>query len=343
LTAAGGPIQVVVLAGLAWFVDHGEVDSGSAAGVAPRAVVIVAFPGVLGLDVVGPLEVFAIANRFDARPAYSTSVVSMGGGVMVTSSGLAIGTEPARTCSDPIDTLMVAGGYSVGEAAGDRDLVGWLRSVAGSVRRVTSVCSGAVLLARAGLLDGRRATTHWSACDVLATLYPSVDVDTDQIYVRDGNVWTSAGVTAGMDLALALVEHDHGSPRCVRGRSELESLWRREDGWRQRSSIATALHPRWAVTAGADTDWPGETGEGQQVGDPLRSPVGVSDRWTVARRRRSDGDESGVSPHPIQTGLVPASHRSAALEGPRVNGITACAAPQLSPRFGPPAEPPRAS
>lgn len=106
---------------------------------------------------------------------------------------------------------MVAGGHSVARAVADRDLVCWVRDAARSARRVTSVCSGALLLAHAGVLDGRRATTHWAACDALAAGYPSVEVETEPIYVHDGNVWTSAGATAGMDLALALVEHDHGA------------------------------------------------------------------------------------------------------------------------------------
>jgi transcriptional regulator GlxA family with amidase domain len=110
----------------------------------------------------------------------------------------------------PIDTLVVAGGIGTVEALADHRLITWLADAAGRSRRVTSVCSGAFLLAEAGLLDGRRATTHWSVCHTLAELYPAVTVETDPIYVRDGDVWTSAGVTAGMDLALALVEDDHG-------------------------------------------------------------------------------------------------------------------------------------
>jgi transcriptional regulator GlxA family with amidase domain len=200
--------QVFVLAGLGAVAEDGDVCSVLDAD--QRAVVIVTFPGVLALDVVGPLEVFAMANRFGARPGYATSVVSMAGGALTASSGLDIGTVPAGTVAESIDTLMVVGGYSTGQAARDRDLVRWLRRAAESARRVTSVCSGALLLARAGLLDGRRATTHWSVCDALAAEYPSVDVDRDHIYVRDGEVWTSAGVTAGMDLTLALVEQDHG-------------------------------------------------------------------------------------------------------------------------------------
>jgi transcriptional regulator GlxA family with amidase domain len=180
--------------------------------VAPgtRSVVIVGFPEVQALDVVGPLEVFAMANRHDAEPAYATSVVSASGRTITTSSGLSLATDRAARHRTPIDTLVVAGGPGTAAAMADDSLIGWLRRAAGSARRVTSVCSGAFLLAQAGLLDGRRATTHWSACDTLARSFPGVDVDADRIYVQDGNVWTSAGVTAGIDLALALVEHDHG-------------------------------------------------------------------------------------------------------------------------------------
>jgi transcriptional regulator GlxA family with amidase domain len=216
---------------------------GSAAAADPRVALIVAFPGVLGLDVVGPLEVFAMANRFRADPAYATSVVSMAGGMVAASSGLIIETEPVGTVAGPVDTLMVAGGYSTGQAADDRDLVRWLADAATSARRVTSVCTGAWLLARAGLLDGRRATTHWSVCDPLATHFPSVDVETDRIYVRDGNVWTSAGVTAGMDLALALVEHDHGPELAQAAAREMVMFVHRPSGFPQISTHLAVRRP----------------------------------------------------------------------------------------------------
>jgi transcriptional regulator GlxA family with amidase domain len=215
----------------------------TAAGIDPRGVAIVLFPGVLGLDVVGPLEVFAMANRFGARPSYDTSVLSMAGGTIVASSGLPIGTEPVSTVERAIDTLIVAGGYEVARAANDTDLVAWLRRAAESARRVASVCSGAVLLARAGLLDGRRATTHWSICDTLATHYPSIDVQTDQIYVRDGDVWTSAGVTAGMDLALALVEDDHGPALAQAAARELVMFVQRPSRSPQISAQLTVRRP----------------------------------------------------------------------------------------------------
>ncbi|MHA6632074.1 GlxA family transcriptional regulator [Pseudonocardia sichuanensis] len=217
------------------------MDSAPAAG--PRPVVVVAFPGVLGLDVVGPLEVFAMANRFGAEPAYATSVVSGAGGMLTASSGLVIATEKTRTVTGPIDTLLVAGGYSTSQAANDSALVRWLTSAAESARRVASVCSGALLLARAGLLDGRRATTHWSVCDELATHFPSVDVETDRIYVRDGDVWTSAGVTAGMDLALALVEHDHGPDLALAAAREMVMFVHRPSGFPQISAQLGVRRP----------------------------------------------------------------------------------------------------
>jgi transcriptional regulator GlxA family with amidase domain len=238
----GGRIcQVWGLAGGVVVLEHGGVRS--AAGVDSRVVVIVTFPGVLGLDLVGPLEVFALANRFGATPPYASSVVSMGGGPIVASSGLAIGTESAGTVSSAVDTLIVAGGYDVEQALDDRDLVAWLRRAAGSARRVASVCSGAFLLARAGLLDGRRATTHWSVCDTLATYFPSVRVETDRIFVRDGDVWTSAGVTTGMDLALALVEHDHGPELAQATARELVMFVHRPSGTPQISAQMAVRRP----------------------------------------------------------------------------------------------------
>jgi transcriptional regulator GlxA family with amidase domain len=184
--------------------------------VAPRRVVTVVFPQLQALDLVGPMEVFSGASRLLARtrsddPGYSVSVASHGGGLVPTSSGLALATEDAETAlRPPVDTLIVAGGEGSRAAVRDDALVALLRLAAPRARRVASVCTGAFLLAGAGLLDGRRAVTHWASCDALSRLHPGVQVERDPIYVRDGNVYTSAGVTAGMDLALALVEEDLG-------------------------------------------------------------------------------------------------------------------------------------
>jgi transcriptional regulator GlxA family with amidase domain len=175
----------------------------------PRRVVIVIFPGVQPIDAIGPGEVFRTASRIDP-PGYSVELVAADPGpVRSTTVGLAVDRTLAG-CRGPIDTLVVAGGTGVPAAREDRRLVSWLGSAAKRSRRVCSVCTGTFLLGEAGLLEGRRVTTHWASCDLLAGEYPSVTVEPDRIYVRDGDLYTSAGVTAGMDLALALVEADLG-------------------------------------------------------------------------------------------------------------------------------------
>jgi transcriptional regulator GlxA family with amidase domain len=182
-----------------------------------RRVLLVAFPNVQILDVTGPLEVFAGANRrldmlSDTRtPRYTIEIAARSAGPLRASSGLQVVAERAiRDVRGPIDTLLVAGGEGTQAAVEDRALVDFVRRAGKRARRVASICTGTFLLAEAGLLDGRRATTHWASCGMLARRYPRVSVESDPIFVRDGKVWSSAGVCAGMDLALALVEQDHG-------------------------------------------------------------------------------------------------------------------------------------
>jgi transcriptional regulator GlxA family with amidase domain len=182
----------------------------------PKRVVILAFPGVQPLDVVGPAEVFAaadaIAGEGDLESVYRVEVVAQSSEPIMARSG-GYGLAPVKTTAQvrgPIDTLMVAGGWGVREAAEDHSLVRWVRSAARRSDRICSVCTGAFLLARAGLLEGRTVTTHWSGCAELARRHPELTVDPDPIFVRDGDLWTSAGVTSGMDLALAMVEEDLG-------------------------------------------------------------------------------------------------------------------------------------
>jgi len=182
----------------------------------PRRVVIVVFDGVQSLDLTGPLEVFDGADRYARRPpssgpGYEIVVAAADTRPIRTSSRLQIVPDVALAdVRGPIDTLVVAGGTGVRIAMTDPDLVAHVVRLAGDARRVTSVCTGAFLLAQAGLLDDRRATTHWSRCEEMAERFPAVHVEPDPIFTRDGNVFTSAGVTAGMDLALALVEDDLG-------------------------------------------------------------------------------------------------------------------------------------
>ena len=174
-----------------------------------RRVVIVAFPGVQTLDVTGPAEVLRAATKIHP-PGYELTVVAPDEGPLKTSTVTLAADLPIAACRFPIDTLIVAGGTGARRAEDDERLIEWLKEAASRSRRVTSVCTGAFLLAKAGLLDGRRATTHWASCADLAQRYPAVSVEPDPIFVRDGAIATSAGVTAGMDLALALVEEDLG-------------------------------------------------------------------------------------------------------------------------------------
>jgi transcriptional regulator GlxA family with amidase domain len=177
-----------------------------------RRVVFLVFDDFQILDLTGPMEVFSSAGRDRAPdvPRYRVEVVAADGGPVRASCGLEVRTRAMTGCRGPIDTLVVVGGQGTPAAMADARLIRWVTTVARRSRRVASVCSGSFVLARAGLLDGRRATTHWSQCARMAELFPRVTVDRDPIFIRDGDIWTSAGVTAGMDLALHLVEDDHG-------------------------------------------------------------------------------------------------------------------------------------
>jgi len=183
-------------------------------GSAARRIEVLAFPDVQLLDVTGPLQVFATANEQIVQaggvPPYDLKVVAKDAGQVMASAGLQIATTTLPRASAALDTLIVAGGPGVDVAAADRELCLWLQQRTGRARRVASVCTGAFLLGASGVLDGRRAVTHWSYCDDLARRHPSIRVERDPIFLRDGSVWTSAGVTAGIDLALALVEEDLG-------------------------------------------------------------------------------------------------------------------------------------
>lgn len=174
-------------------------------------MVVVVYDGIAVLDVAGPLEVFDGA-RHAVEDAYRVRLASVGGRDVVASSGVRLGValDVAEVPEDP-DTVVVAGGWGYAGGVAEPGLVAGIARLAARARRVTSVCTGAFLLAEAGLLDGRAATTHWAACADLARDYPRVRVDPDAIFVRDGPVVTAAGVSAGLDLALALVEEDHGA------------------------------------------------------------------------------------------------------------------------------------
>ncbi|WP_445057054.1 GlxA family transcriptional regulator [Streptomyces griseus] len=172
-----------------------------------RTVLVVLFDGVQSLDVSGPMEVFSGASR-SPGVSYDLRTASLDGRPVRSTSGLTLVPDSSLADAPAPHTLLVPGGQ--GTRGSQPGLTGWLREHAPRAERLVSVCTGALLLAEAGLLDGHRVTTHWNYCERLARDYPAVEVDPEPIFVRDGRLATSAGVTAGIDLALALVEEDHG-------------------------------------------------------------------------------------------------------------------------------------
>ncbi|MGI5292224.1 GlxA family transcriptional regulator [Nonomuraea polychroma] len=175
-----------------------------------RRVLIVVFPGFQLLDMAGPADVFATADLLVSEGGYRVKVASVRGGAVRAGNGVEVTAAALGEVEGPVDTLLVVGGLTMPAQVKDEELVGGIARLAGTARRVASVCNGAFLLAEAGLLDNRRATTHWLAAHDLQSRYACVEVDADPLYIEDGHVWTSAGVLSGVDLALALVARDHG-------------------------------------------------------------------------------------------------------------------------------------
>jgi len=212
-----------------------------------RRIVITAYDGISMLDLAGPLEAFRVASTFGGPSpsgrlgTYECSVVSVRGGPVKTANGVALVTDSVRTLSrTQIDTLIVPGAFLVDDVTRDRDLVQWVRKKAPTCRRVCSVCVGSFLLAAAGVLDGRRAATHWKYASLLATRHPQVAVEPDAIFVHDGRVWSSAGVTTGIDLALALIEEDAGRQVAMNVARMLVVYLKRTGGQSQYSALLAA-------------------------------------------------------------------------------------------------------
>ncbi|GAA0920030.1 GlxA family transcriptional regulator [Rothia nasimurium] len=198
-----------------------------------RDIAIVVFPGFQLLDAAGPVAVFEMAERF--RPgSYTVEMLAPGGGIVRSSSGVCLAAMPIEMRR--FDTVIVSGGNLAQVEDDQAEIVGWLGG-GDAWRRVAGVCSGAFFLAKAGLLDGRRATTHWAAAERFRSLYPQVRLDADRMFVRDGDLWTSAGISAGIDLALALVEDDLGPGIARRTAQQLVVHQRRHVGQSQYSVI----------------------------------------------------------------------------------------------------------
>src|SRR5204863_1264880 len=215
---------------------------------ATRRIVFVAEAGTEILDLVGPLQVFARASDIFVRQNPGASricsvevVTTSPHRSVVANCGLRIVAHKTfRQLRGNIDTLLVAGGSAIENDEVNAQVIRWLKTLAGRIRRIGSVCTGAMLLARAGLLDGRRATTHWNWCHILIKRAPRADVDPDPIFIRDENVYTSAGVTAGIDLALALGEEDYGSGLALQVARNLV-LYLRWPGGQSQFSAALSL------------------------------------------------------------------------------------------------------
>jgi transcriptional regulator GlxA family with amidase domain len=209
-----------------------------------RRIVFTAYDGVSLLDLSGPLEAFRVAAEFplkEQRTTYECIVLSARGGRVKTANGVDLDTKSARSISDKtIDTLVVPGALRVDYVTRDRALIQWVRKTAPTCRRICSVCIGTFLLAAAGILDGRRVATHWMHAPLLASRYPKVIVEPDAIYVHDRKVWSSAGSTSGIDLALALIEQDTGRKVAIKVARILVVYLKRAGGQSQYSALLNA-------------------------------------------------------------------------------------------------------
>jgi len=273
-----------------------------------RLIEVLAYPAVQLLDVTGPLQVFASANDLVAEaggtPPYRLRVVAKGVQGVTASAGVGIATHPLPRSGAALDTLMVAGGPGVEAAIADTALTKWVGERARKARRVASVCTGSFLLAASGVLDGRRAATHWSFCAELARRFPKVRVESDPIFVRDGSVWTSAGVTAGIDLALALVEEDLGRALALAVARYLVVFLKRPGGQAQ---FSTALSLQAAEDKfGVLHDW-----IGRHLADDISLPVLASQAGMSERSfSRRYAEATGLTPvHAVERLRVEAARR----------------------------------
>jgi transcriptional regulator GlxA family with amidase domain len=253
----------------------------------PRKIAVVIFPNFQILDATGPIAAFEIAGRIGVG-AYDLKLLAAGGGEVASSSGVRMLVQPLD--DEPYDTIVVSGGNGTRALPDLGEPIAWLRRRMGDVRRVASVCSGAYLLAEAGLLDGKRATTHWSRSDDFARRYPKIRMEADRIFVRQDEVWTSAGITAGIDLALALIEDDLGAEVARRTAQQLVVHQRRPGGQSQFSALLDigGVHGRFAGLM----DWMRE-----RLGEPL-GVERLADQAAMSPRHfaRAFTAETGVTP-----------------------------------------------
>jgi transcriptional regulator GlxA family with amidase domain len=254
----------------------------------PRTIGLLIFPDFQLLDAAGPITAFEIAGRYGGD-AYDLSVLSARGGQVRSSSSVALSTIGLSE-APALDTLIVAGGDGVDQAARDPLALDYVRAALGRTRRVASVCSGALLLAEAGLLEGRRATTHWSRTAQFARRYPKVRLEPDRIFTRDGMVWTSAGITAGIDLCLALIADDLGETIARKTAQQMVVYRQRPGGQSQFSALLEMERREGRFTA--LLGWMREHLDQTLTVDVLAAQAAMSPR-NFARRFL---EETGVTP-----------------------------------------------
>ncbi len=203
---------------------------------------MVAFPGVTLLDMSGPAQVFAELQEIELPAAgYALSYLSRAGGLVPTDVGIMIDTAPIASVSpDQVDTLVVPGGPGIWDLRQDAALMNWISRTLPKARRIASVCLGAFVLAWTGILDGKRAATHWRYCPRLRDSFPNIRVEPDAIFVQDGQIWSSAGVSAGIDLALAMIEEDFGHTIALDVARRLVVFLKRPGGQSQFSTVLAA-------------------------------------------------------------------------------------------------------
>jgi transcriptional regulator GlxA family with amidase domain len=256
-----------------------------------HTAVVVAMDGLQLLDVAGPVEVLRIANRLGAQPPYKALVATPGGADVRSDSGVRIGADVALAdlarSRQPVDTLTVVGGPGVYDVIADDDFLADLTRLSGRAARTTSVCTGSLALAAAGLLDGFTATTHWAMADEL-TAYDQVDVRSDQIFVRDRDRWTSAGVTAGIDLFLALVEEDHGR-RIAYGTARWLVVFVQRPGGQSQFSARLRAKPATTPSIVELQHWLTDNIDGDLSVDALAARAGMSTRNFTRTFRRETG------------------------------------------------------
>jgi transcriptional regulator GlxA family with amidase domain len=276
--------------------DHGIDDRpGSSSRYHTIRVALVAYEGVSLLDLSGPLEALRVASTFPNHNGgsliYECSVLSVHGGLVMTADGVGIATEPVGALEgNALDTLIVPGAFDVLDVRRDRELIDWVRRRAPECRRTCSVCTGTFLLAEAGLLSTRRATTHWMHCGFLSSSYPEITVEPDAIYVRDGSIWSSAGVTTGIDLALALIEEDCGRTVAMHVARVLVIYLRRMGGQSQYSALLAAQVESTSEAFAELERWISENLTADLRVEQLAERAGMSPRnfarrYTEARRR----------------------------------------------------------